>query len=74
MVRACAVRDNGWRLPDALWARMKPLLAARPKHPLGCHNPRVSDRTPTDYGKLRTKRSLLTDGRGVPLGLAARRR
>jgi putative transposase len=27
-------------------------------------------RNPTDRGKLGTKRSLLTDGRGVPLGLA----
>jgi len=25
---------------------------------------------PTDRGKLGTKRSLLTDGRGLPLGLA----
>jgi putative transposase len=38
------VRDDGWRLPDALWAKMQPLLPARPKHPLGCHNPRVPDR------------------------------
>lgn len=27
-------------------------------------------RNPTDRGKLGSKRSLLTDGRGVPLGLA----
>jgi putative transposase len=38
------VRDDGWRLPDALWAKMEPLLPPRPRHPLGCHNPRVPDR------------------------------
>jgi transposase len=41
-------RDDGWRLPDALWAKMEPLLPARPPHPLGCHNPRVSDRAAMD--------------------------
>jgi len=38
------VRDDGWRIPDAAWERMEPLLPPRPAHPLGCHNPRVSDR------------------------------
>ena len=42
------VRDDGWRLPDALWAKMEPLLPPRPKHPLGCHNPRVPDRAAMD--------------------------
>jgi putative transposase len=37
-------RDDGWRIPDWLWERMEPLLPERPKHPLGCHNPRVPDR------------------------------
>jgi transposase len=32
-------KDDGWRLPDELWARMEPLLPPRPSHPLGCHNP-----------------------------------
>lgn len=36
--------DDGWRLPDELWQQMEPLLPARKAHPLGCHNPRVSDR------------------------------
>ena len=40
-----AVRDDGWRLPDELWAKMEPLL---PAHPLGCHNPRVPDRAAMD--------------------------
>jgi len=42
------VRDDGWRLPDELWAKMEPLLPARPPHPLGCHNPRVPDRAAMD--------------------------
>jgi putative transposase len=42
------VRDDGWRLPDGLWAKMERLLPARPEHPLGCHNPRVPDRAAMD--------------------------
>ena len=42
------VRDDGWRLPDALWAKMERRLPARPAHPLGCHNPRVPDRAAMD--------------------------
>src|SRR5215208_5768220 len=42
------VRDDDWRLPDALWAKMKRLLPARPEHPLECHNPRVPDRAAMD--------------------------
>ena len=37
-------RDDPWRIPDALWERIEPLLPPRPPHPLGCHNPRVPDR------------------------------
>ena len=37
-------QDDGWRLPDEIWEQMEPLLPARKPHPLGCHNPRVSDR------------------------------
>jgi transposase len=37
-------KDDGWRIPDELWEQMEPLLPPRPKHPLGCHNPRVPDR------------------------------
>jgi putative transposase len=43
-----SVRDDGWRLPDELWARMEPLLPPRPPHPLGCHDPRVPDRAAMD--------------------------
>src|SRR3954468_8209456 len=47
-VMRAQVRDDGWRLPDELWAQMEPLLPARPPHPLGCHNPRVPDRKAMD--------------------------
>ena len=40
-------QDDGWRLPDELWAKMQPLLPPRPPHPLGC-NPRVDDRRAMD--------------------------
>ena len=42
------VRDDGWRIPDALWQRIEPLLPPRKPHPLGCHNPRVEDRKAMD--------------------------
>ena len=38
-------RDDGWRIPDWLWEQMAPLLPPPPPHPLGCHRPRVSDRS-----------------------------
>lgn len=38
------VKDDGWRIPDALWKQMEPLLPPPKSHPLGCHRPRVSDR------------------------------
>ena len=41
-------KDDGWRMPDALWAQIKPLLPARKPHPLGGHNPRVPDRAAMD--------------------------
>lgn len=41
-------RDDGWRMPDWLWERIEPLLPRRPAHPLGCHNPRVPDRSAMD--------------------------
>ena len=40
--------DDGWRLPDWLWERVESLLPPRPRHPLGCHRPRVSDRAAMD--------------------------
>ncbi len=41
-------RDDGWRVSDALWERIEPLLPARPRHPLGCHRRRVPDRDALD--------------------------
>ena len=41
-------KDDGWRMPDSLWEKIEPLLPARKKHPLGCHNPRVPDRNAMD--------------------------
>lgn len=38
-VRSYTVEDDGYRLSDALWAQMEPLLPPRPSHPLGSHNP-----------------------------------
>ena len=37
-----------WRIPDALWERIVPLLPPRKRHPLGCHRPRVNDRKAMD--------------------------
>ena len=39
----------GWRIPDELRGRIAPLLpkSAKP-HPLGCHRPRVPDRSAMD--------------------------
>lgn len=37
-------KDDGWRIPDALWEKMEPLLPPRKPHPLGCHNPQVPPR------------------------------
>jgi transposase len=37
-----------WRIPDALWERIEPLLPTRKPHPLGCHRPRVDDRKAMD--------------------------
>src|SRR5262245_53165481 len=39
---------RGWRIPDALWERIHPLLPPRKPHPLGCHRPRVADRQALD--------------------------
>src|SRR5947208_2888912 len=38
------VEDDGWRIPDRVWAQMEPLLPEPPAHPLGCHRPRIPDR------------------------------
>ena len=35
--------DDGWRIPDGLWALMEPLLPPRPVHRFGGHRPRGTD-------------------------------
>ena len=42
------VNDDGWRVPDRVWAEMEPLLPPRQPHPLGCHRPRVEARQAMD--------------------------
>ena len=39
------VKDDHWRISDALWEKMRPLIP-KPvdRHPLGCHRKRVDDR------------------------------
>ncbi len=38
-----------WLMPNELWIEIEPLLPApKKKHPLGCHRPRVSDRSAMD--------------------------
>lgn len=40
---------DGWRMPDALWAKIQPLLPVpEDHHPLGCHRKRVPDRSAMD--------------------------
>ena len=40
--------DDGWRIPDALWERIKLLLPPPQPHPLGCHNPPADPRKTMD--------------------------
>lgn len=42
------VHDDHWRIPDKLWEKMEPLLPPGKPHPLGCHNPRVPNRSAMD--------------------------
>lgn len=45
-----------WRIPDALWAKIQPLLPQGKPHPLGCHRRRVDNRKAMDamFYRLRT--------------------
>jgi transposase len=40
--------DDLWRIPDALWEKIEPLLPPGKPHPLGCHNPPVEPRKAMD--------------------------
>lgn len=48
--------SQSWRIPDELWAKVKPLLPPGKPHPLGCHRARVDDRKAMDaiFYRLRT--------------------
>lgn len=41
-------KDDGWRLSDALWERIRVLLPPPKFHPWGMHHPRVDDRSAMD--------------------------
>jgi transposase len=36
--------DDGWRIPDALWEKMRTLIPPGKPHPNKGHNPRIPDR------------------------------
>lgn len=40
--------DDLWRIPDALWEKIVPLLPPGKPHPLGCHRPPVDPRKAMD--------------------------
>lgn len=41
--------DDGYRVSNELWSRIEPLIPKPTRiHPLGCHNPRLPDRTAMD--------------------------
>ena len=43
------VHDDGWRIPEALWAKIEPLIPVPPEtHPWGVHRPRVPNRAAMD--------------------------
>lgn len=42
-------KDDGWRMPDWLWEKVEPLIPQpADEHPLGCHRPRVPNRSAMD--------------------------
>ena len=40
--------DDKWRIPDALWSKIEPLLPPGKPHPLGCHRPPTPPRKVMD--------------------------
>jgi transposase len=38
------IEDDGWRVPDALWERIEPLLPKGKPHPWGVCRPRADER------------------------------
>jgi transposase len=42
-------KDDGWRIPEELWAKIAPLIPLPPEtHPWGVHRPRVDNRAALD--------------------------
>ena len=75
-VPRASTSDDGWRVSDALWERIEPLLPARPGHPLGCHRRRVPDRDALDAillccGAGASGRRSTTRGSARVIGLSA---
>jgi transposase len=48
MPEAAQTHHDAWRLPDAFWERILPLLPPRTRHPWGCQRPRVDARKAMD--------------------------
>ena len=46
--KVATIKDDGWRLPHALWEQIRRLLPPPKFHPWGMHNPRVDDRSAMD--------------------------
>jgi putative transposase len=70
-------RDNGFRMSDALWDQIEPLLPAPKPHPLGCHWPRVSNRAAMDAILLVLRTGMqwnALDGTGICTCSSAYRR
>ena len=42
---ASAAKKDRWRVSDQVWEEMQRFLPLRKPHPLGCHRPRVPDRS-----------------------------
>ena len=74
------IQDDGWRIPDALWEQIEPLIPLPPKiHPWGAgvHKPRVPDRQVLDgiFFHLRTGcQWKALDATGICSGSTAHRR
>ena len=70
-------QDDGFRMSDALWEQMEPLLPAPKPHPLGCHRPRVPNRAAMDAILLVLRTGMqwnALDGTGICTCSSAYRR
>lgn len=70
-------QDDGFRMSDALWEQMEPLLPEPKPHPLGCHRPRVPNRAAMDAILLVLRTGMqwnALDGTGICTCSSAYRR